>query len=89
MDYKMIWKKQENRIIPLVCLAVLFLIAGLNFDYYLEMNDDVLIRDILSGAYTGTPELLSVQQLALISAFLGGLYRLIPGIPVFGIFLWL
>lgn len=88
MDYKAIWKKEENRIIPLLCLLVLFAAVGISCEYYLDMNDDVLIRDILSGRYTGTPELLNVQMLAGLSALLAGVYRLIPGIPVFGIFLW-
>ena len=88
MAFKVIWKKEENRIIPVLCLLAVFLVTGLCWDYFLDTNDDVLIRDILSGRYTGTPELLNMQMLAGLSAVLGFLYRIIPGIPVFGIFLW-
>ena len=59
------------------------------WDYYFDLNDDVLIRDILSGVYTGEPEALTAQLLWPLSALLAGLYRVLPGVPVFGAFLWL
>lgn len=59
------------------------------WDYYFDLNDDVLIRDILSGVYTGEPEALTAQLLWPLSALLAGLYRALPGVPVFGAFLWL
>ena len=49
-------KKKENCIIALVVSIILALIAGLCFDYYYDLNDDVLMKDILAGVYTGTPE---------------------------------
>lgn len=84
-----IFRKYENWILPLLCLLVLFAALGLRFDYYYDLNDDVLIKDILSGVYTGEPELWSVQLLWPLGALLGGLYRLFPGTCVFGFFLWL
>ena len=59
------------------------------WDYYFDLNDDVLIRDILSGVYTGESEALTAQLLWPLSALLAGLYRVLPGVPVFGAFLWL
>ena len=67
----------------------MFLGIGLAWDYYFDLNDDVLIRDILSGVYTGEPEALTAQLLWPLSALLAGLYRVLPGVPVFGAFLWL
>ena len=82
-------KKGENWLIPGFCCLILFLAAGLAWDYYYDLNDDVLIRDILSGVYTGEPEALTAQLLWPLGALLAGLYRLLPGLPVFGAFLWL
>ena len=82
-------KKRENWLIPAFCCLLLFLGIGLAWDYYFDLNDDVLIRDILSGVYTGEPEALTAQLLWPLSALLAGLYRVLPGVPVFGAFLWL
>ena len=82
-------KKREDWLIPGFCCLILFLAAGLAWDYYYDLNDDVLIRDILSGVYTGEPEALTAQLLWPLGALLAGLYRLLPGLPVFGAFLWL
>ena len=82
-------KKRENWLIPAFCCLVLFLGTGMAWDYYFDLNDDVLIRDILSGVYTGEPEALTAQLRWPLSALLAGLYRVLPGVPVFGAFLWL
>ena len=82
-------KKRENWLIPAFCCLLLFLGIGLAWDYYFDLNDDVLIRDILSGVYTGEPEALTAQLLWPLSALIAGLYRVFPGVPVFGAFLWL
>ena len=82
-------KKRENWLIPAFCCLLLFLGTGMAWDYYFDLNDDVLIRDILSGVYTGEPEALTAQLLWPLSALLAGLYRVLPGVPVFGAFLWL
>ena len=82
-------KKRENWLIPAFCCLLLFLGIGMAWDYYFDLNDDVLIRDILSGVYTGESEALTAQLLWPLSALLAGLYRVLPGVPVFGAFLWL
>ena len=82
-------KKRENWLIPGFCCLLLFLGIGMAWDYYFDLNDDVLIRDILSGVYTGESEALTAQLLWPLSALLAGLYRVLPGVPVFGAFLWL
>ena len=59
------------------------------WDYYFDLNDDVLIRDSFPAFTTGEPEALTAQLLWPLSALLAGLYRVLPGVPVFGAFLWL
>lgn len=88
-DFTAFLKKRENWLIPGFCCLLLFLGIGMAWDYYFDLNDDVLIRDILSGVYTGEPEALTAQLLWPLSALLAGLYRVLPGVPVFGAFLWL
>lgn len=88
-DFTAFLKKRENWLIPGFCCLLLFLGIGMAWDYYFDLNDDVLIRDILSGVYTGEPEALTAQLLWPLSALLAGLYRALPGVPVFGAFLWL
>lgn len=89
MDVKECRKRVEDWLIPLVCVLVLFGAAGVWFDFYYDLNDDVLIKDIVSGVYTGTPESRNVQMLWPLGAFLALLYRILPGVPVLGGFLWL
>ena len=59
------------------------------FDFYYDLNDDTAIKDIISGTYTGIPDGHSIQQLYPLAWFLSLLYRAIPGISWYGLFLCL
>ncbi len=87
MKLKIQLKKWENWIIALVVVLVLGVCAGVAFDYYYDLNDDVLMKDILAGVYTGIPEGHNIQMLWLVSAFISMLYRLVGTLPWYGIFL--
>ncbi len=82
-------KKPAARRLWKVLLFVVFLIVGLAaaFDFYYDLNDDTTIKDIISGAYTGVPSGYSVQMLYPLSFCVSLLYRAIPGIPWYGLFL--
>ncbi|RKM59821.1 hypothetical protein D6855_08520 [Butyrivibrio sp. CB08] len=69
-------------------LLVLALVAFFG-DFYFDLNDDVLMKDILSGAYTGVPEGHNIQMLYPISAFIALFYRVYRGLDWYGIFLCL
>lgn len=56
-------------------------------DFYFDLNDDVLMKDILSGAYTGVPAGHNIQMLYPISAFIALLYRGFRTPDWYGIFL--
>lgn len=58
------------------------------FSPHFATNDDTAIRDILSGAYTGTPSGHCIQLLYPLGALIAGLYGLIPGVPWFGALLF-
>lgn len=57
------------------------------FDFYYDLNDDTTIKDIISGAYTGSPSGYSVQMLFPLSFCISLCYRAIPGVPWYGLFL--
>lgn len=80
---------EHNLWLPLLAALLLLLIPGLYFDYYYQLNDDVVIKDILSGAYGGRPDGHTNQLLFPLGALLAAGYRLLPQIPVFAWFLLL
>jgi len=80
-------QRHWDALLALASTLILMIIVGLLFDYYYEFNDDVLMKDILCGAYTGTPASHNIQMLWPISALISLLYRIIPGLPWYGLFL--
>ena len=57
------------------------------FTLYYDMNDDAMIRDVLSGAYSGSADARCVYLLYPLALLLKSLYGIWPGIPWFGVFL--
>ena len=86
MAGKQFLKKHENCILSLAMALILAGILAARFDFYYDLNDDVLIKDILSGVYSGTPDGHTMQLLYPLGALLALLYRGFS-IPVFGAFL--
>ena len=80
-------KEKENSIWALSFTAALCILIGIFFDFYYDLNDDVLIKDILAGVYTGTPAGHNIQMLFPLSFLLSILYRIARGIPWYGLFL--
>ncbi len=76
-----------NFIVPVVLTLVVMIFAGYFGDYYFDLNDDVFMKDILSGVYTGTPAGHNIQMLYPISAFIALFYRLYRALDWYGIFL--
>ena len=54
---------------------------------YYDLNDDVLMRDILSGRYTGTPDGHNIQIQYPFGAFVSSLYDAAPAIDWYGLIL--
>ena len=50
------WKRYENCIIASVTILVNILVLSIRFDFYYDLNDDVFMRNVMSGAYTGMPD---------------------------------
>ena len=62
-------------------------IPAVCFDFYYDLNDDTVIKDILSGAYTGVPSGYSIQMLYPLSWLIASAYKVMPEMPWFGVFL--
>ena len=80
--------KDRVCMVSLVMIGVVIALSGI-FDFYYDLNDDTVIKDIISGAYTGEPSGYSVQMLYPLSWLLALCYRAIPGVAWYGLFLCL
>ena len=76
-----------NFIASAVMTLLIVVTAAFLGDFYFDLNDDVLMKDILSGAYTGVPQGHNIQMLYPVSAFIALLYRVYRGCDWYGIFL--
>lgn len=72
-----------------IITLMLIIVIGVVFDYYYEFNDDVLMKDIMSGVYSGIPSGLNMQTLAPLGIIISLFYKLAPNVPWYGGFLCL
>jgi hypothetical protein len=77
----------HNLLLPVLLVLILFIAGACCFDLYYDLNDDVLIKDIMSGAYSGTPSGYTNQILFPLSWLISCLYGVFPSVPVYGLFL--
>lgn len=80
--------QKQNFILTLLLLGALGSALAIRFDYYYDLNDDVLMKNIIGGCYTGVPEGHNIQMLWLLSWTISLLYKLVRALPWYGIFLW-
>ncbi len=74
-------------VLPAALTLIFFAIPLFSKTPVYSLNDDIQIRDILSGAYSGSPDLHTVYMGAALSGVLALLYTILPFIPWFGLFL--
>lgn len=82
-------RKCENCILALLVMGAGALLMGFCFDFYYDMNDDTMMRDIMSGVYSGTPDGHNMQTLYPLGALLALCYRICGSFPWYGAFLFL
>ena len=80
-------EKVNNMILSLLVVLGVYAFCGYFFDFFYDLNDDMVIKDILSGAYSGVPDGHTNQMLYPIGWFLSCLYNMLSKVPIFGIFL--
>lgn len=76
-----------NYIITSLMVTVFAVVVGLLYDYFFDLNDDVLMKDILSGVYTGNPEGHNIQMLYPISFIISLFYKISSTVDWYGLFL--
>lgn len=93
-------KKKEKQgfkywsvICPFVVCTLIWVVIARTFEFYYDLNDDVLIKDIMSGIYTGTPDAHNMQMMYPISFLFTLLYKYLPAYSWMGfieiILMWL
>ncbi|MCD7807540.1 MAG: hypothetical protein LUH19_09430, partial [Lachnospiraceae bacterium] len=79
--------RHKDTLLSLLIVGAGTIVLAVFFDVWFTINDDVMIRDILSGAYTGTPDAHCIQMLYPLGLLISSLYRLIPAFPWYGLFM--
>ncbi len=82
-------KKYENCILTFMIVAANLAVMGICFDFYYDLNDDTMMKDIMSGVYSGIPDGHNMQTLYPLGASVALCYRLCRTIPWYGLFLCL
>ncbi len=82
-------KKYENYILTFAIMALNIAVMGICFDFYYDLNDDTMMKDIMSGVYSGIPDGHNMQTLYPLGALIALCYRLCRTIPWYGLFLCL
>ncbi len=82
-------KADSNFIISGLMVTAFAVIMGLLYDYFFDLNDDVLMKDIIAGVFTGNPEGHNIQMQYPISFVLSLFYKAIRGFDWYGLFLML
>lgn len=80
-------EKWHDRGLAALFVAGLWLLLAVFFDFYYDLNDDVAMKDILSGTYTGVPDGHNIQMLYPLGWCISVLYKMLPMLPWYGIFL--
>lgn len=86
-DKKFSIGKLNNIIIPALIVLVLGIVISFCMDLYYDMNDDIMLKDIISGQFTGSPSGYAIYILYPLALALSLFYRICPVVPWFGVFL--
>lgn len=89
MQVRKLWEKYGDYIAVGLTIVCNIVVIGYLFDYYYDLNDDVMMKDIMAGVYTGTPEAHNMQTLYVLGALLSFCYKLYRKAPWYGLFLCL
>lgn len=79
----------QNWILPFLIMGISAVLMGICFDFYYDLNDDTMMRDIMSGIYSGVPDGHNMQTLYPLGALIALCYRVSGSFPWYGAFLFL
>ena len=77
-------KKNLFRVAEAAVIAIVVILFSCFFDYRYAMNDDVFVNAIISGKYSGMPDVHNVSIATPLNFFFCLLYRIYPTFPWFG-----
>ena len=80
-------EKYKNCIIAALTITVNCVLLSFCFDFYYDLNDDVMMKNIMAGVYTGTPDGHNMQTLYILGAFISLCYKLYRPFAWYGLFL--
>lgn len=89
MTLQGLYRKYENGIWAGIMVALQVILLGICFDIYYDLNDDMMIKDIVTGIYSGEPDGHNMQTLYVLGAFISLGYKLCRTVPWYGLFLCL
>lgn len=89
MQIRRLWEKYGDYIAVGLIIVCNIALMSLLFDFYYDMNDDVMIKDVIAGVYAGMPDGHNMQMLYVLAGPLSFCYRLYRDIPWYGLFLCL
>ena len=89
MQVHKLWEKYGDYIAVGLTVLCNIVLISLLFDFYYDLNDDVMMKDIMAGVYTGTPDGHNMQTLYLLGVLLSLCYKLYRDAPWYGLFLCL
>ena len=71
----------------LVITGGLFILYGCLTDFIYLTNDDMYLQAIVSGEISGSPDAHMIYSSYILGFLLSSLYRLLPGLPWYGLYL--
>lgn len=80
-------KKVRDVILSFTVVLGIYVFCAYFFDFFYYLNDDMAIKDILSGIYTGKPDGHTNQVLYPLGWLVSCFYKWFPKLPIFGFLL--
>ena len=81
------WARWQELLTAAITTLFLVILLTCLFGYHYELNDDIMIKDLLSGSYTGTPSGYCIQILYPLGVIVAFFYRMFRMLPWYGILL--
>ncbi len=89
MTLQGLYRKYENGILAGIVVICNVILLGICFDVYYDLNDDMMMKDVMAGVYSGVPDGHNMQTLYVLGGLISLGYRLCRAIPWYGLFLCL
>ena len=80
-------KKYQDTVIAIIAVVLLYTVLISRYDFLYELNDDITMRNILSGVYTGSPDPKCIFILYPLSVVISFLYRIMPSLQWYDLFI--